>query len=146
MVPAITTESELLTPRDREVMNLLANEALTNGQIAERLRISPRTVKQHIRSVKLRIGLGRTHNRVVLANILRAPTAPPDGMRVSFTPIEMLIVRAVVKGLRNRQIAQARGISEQSVKNHLRNVFDKAGVWTRLELANWFASHYGLEQ
>ena len=33
--------------------------------------------------------------------------------------------------------------SEQVVKNYLRTAFDKLGVWTRLELALYVASHGG---
>jgi len=29
------------------------------------------------------------------------------------------------------------------IKNHLRNTFDKLGVWSRLELAMYVASHGG---
>jgi DNA-binding NarL/FixJ family response regulator len=35
------------------------------------------------------------------------------------------------------------GTTEQVVKNHLRNTFDKLGVWSRLELAMYVASHGG---
>jgi len=33
------------------------------------------------------------------------------------------------------------GTSEQVIKNHLRSAFDKLGVWSRLELAMYVASH-----
>jgi hypothetical protein len=35
------------------------------------------------------------------------------------------------------------GTSEQVIKNHLRTTFDKLGVWSRLELAMYVASHGG---
>jgi hypothetical protein len=35
------------------------------------------------------------------------------------------------------------GTSEQVIKNHLRSTFDKLGVWSRLELAMYVASHGG---
>jgi hypothetical protein len=34
-------------------------------------------------------------------------------------------------------------MSEQVIKNHLRHVFDKLGVWSRLELAVYAAEHGG---
>ncbi len=43
----------------------------------------------------------------------------------------------------NRDIAQALGTTEQVVKNYLRTIFDKLGVWSRLELALYVASHGG---
>ena len=49
----------------------------------------------------------------------------------------------VWKGMTNLEIARIIGESEQMVKNHLRKVFDKLGVWSRLELALYVASHGG---
>ena len=51
------------------------------------------------------------------------------------TPRELEIVSAVVAGLANKEIAQHFKISEDEVKGHLCNIFDKLGVSTRLELA-----------
>ena len=56
---------------------------------------------------------------------------------------EFDIVGAVVSGFTNRDIAQKFNISEQTVKHHVRNVFDKLGVSNRLELA-LFAINHGL--
>ena len=39
------------------------------------------------------------------------------------------------RAMRNREIAEIMGISEQDVKNRLRRVYDKLGVWSRTELA-----------
>jgi DNA-binding NarL/FixJ family response regulator len=61
----------------------------------------------------------------------------------SLTVREMQIVRAIVDGTSNREIAAALGLSEQTVKNHLSNIFDKTGVSNRLELA-LYALHHGL--
>jgi DNA-binding NarL/FixJ family response regulator len=58
---------------------------------------------------------------------------------------EQQIVQHVVAGLTNRDIAQQLGISEDTVKHHVTNVFNKVGVSTRLELA-LFAVHKGLIQ
>jgi two-component system nitrate/nitrite response regulator NarL len=48
---------------------------------------------------------------------------------------ELDIVRAVLKGASNRDIASQLGLSEQTVKNHLRRIFAKLGVQNRVELA-----------
>ena len=52
----------------------------------------------------------------------------------TLTPREKLIVSYLMVGCRNRQIAHALSISEQTVKNHLRATYDKVGVSDRLEL------------
>jgi DNA-binding NarL/FixJ family response regulator len=48
---------------------------------------------------------------------------------------ELEIVSAVVAGYSNKEIAEYFKISEDTVKHHLSNIFDKLGVSTRLELA-----------
>ena len=48
--PAAEAETHRLTPRQREILRLLA-EGLSTQAIAERLRLSPETVKNHVRSV-----------------------------------------------------------------------------------------------
>jgi DNA-binding NarL/FixJ family response regulator len=56
---------------------------------------------------------------------------------------EIKIATMVWQGQTNREIALSMGTTEQVIKNHLRNVFDKLGVWTRLELALYVASNGG---
>ncbi len=63
--------------------------------------------------------------------------------RDRLTPKEVQIATMVWEGLTNREIANSMGTSEQVVKNYLRNTFDKIGVWSRLELALYVASHGG---
>ena len=59
------------------------------------------------------------------------------------TPKEIQIAILVWEGLTNREIGKIVGTSEQVIKNHLRSTFDKLGVWSRLELAMYVASHGG---
>jgi DNA-binding NarL/FixJ family response regulator len=61
------------------------------------------------------------------------------------TAKETQVATLVWQGLTNRQIAKLIGTSEQVVKNYLRTTFDKLGVWSRLELALYVASHGGDE-
>jgi two-component system, NarL family, nitrate/nitrite response regulator NarL len=67
----------------------------------------------------------------------------PKPKNFSLTHREMEILAAVVSGLTNREIAGRYSISEQTVKHHVTNIFDKLGVYNRLELA-LFAVHHGL--
>src|SRR5258708_10543967 len=55
--------------------------------------------------------------------------------KFGLTPRELEVISAVVAGYANKEIAQHFKISEDTVKHHLSNIFDKLGVSTRLELA-----------
>jgi len=55
-----------ITPRDREVLRLLV-QGCSNKEIASQLNISPRTVKQHLRTLFLRAGIRDGRKRVKLA-------------------------------------------------------------------------------
>jgi DNA-binding NarL/FixJ family response regulator len=63
--------------------------------------------------------------------------------RERLTPKEVQVATLVWQGLTNREIGRIMGTSEQVIKNHLRSTFDKLGVWSRLELAMYVASHGG---
>jgi DNA-binding CsgD family transcriptional regulator len=63
--------------------------------------------------------------------------------RERLTAKEIQIALLVWQGLTNREIGKIVGTSEQVIKNHLRSTFDKLGVWSRLELAMYVASHGG---
>lgn len=65
--------------------------------------------------------------------------------RERLTQKEIQICLLVWEGLTNREIGKIMGTSEQVIKNHLRDTFDKLGVWSRLELAMYVASHGGRE-
>jgi len=75
----------------------------------------------------------------------RAPAGFERGVRER-SPLsqrEREIVALVAQGFKNKEIAERMFISEQTVKNHLHNIFDKLGVADRLELA-LFAIHKGI--
>jgi DNA-binding NarL/FixJ family response regulator len=58
---------------------------------------------------------------------------------------EREIVVLVAQGFKNKEMAERMFISEQTVKNHLHNIFDKLGVSDRLELA-LYAIHHNLHE
>ncbi len=58
-----------ITRRDEQVLNLLV-QGCSNKEIAEQLNISPRTVKQHLRTLFLRAGITDGRKRVKLATAM----------------------------------------------------------------------------
>jgi len=58
-----------ITPRDEEVLHLLV-QGCSNKEIASHLNISPRTVKQHLRTLFLRAGIKEGRKRVKLATAM----------------------------------------------------------------------------
>jgi DNA-binding CsgD family transcriptional regulator len=64
--------------------------------------------------------------------------APPaDGL----TQREREVALLVADGLRSREVAERLGIASQTVKSHLKTIFDKLGVRNRVELARRLAQH-----
>ncbi len=80
-----------------------------------------------------------------LVRALRSVSSPGEGAPrakdFGLTPREMEIVTMVVAGYSNPDIAQRCSISEQTVKHHVSNIFDKLGVSNRLELALFAVNH-----
>ena len=74
-----------------------------------------------------------------------APVQQPtrDRERSPLSQREREIVALVAQGFKNKEMAEKMFISEQTVKNHLHNIFDKLGVSDRLELA-LYAIHNNL--
>ncbi len=72
---------------------------------------------------------------------VQVPTTPKN--LFGLTPRELEIVRAIGEAMSNKDIAVHFGISEYTVKHHLTRIFDKIGVYSRLELA-MMATHHGL--
>ncbi|MFN7918806.1 MAG: response regulator transcription factor [Bryobacteraceae bacterium] len=87
------------------------------------------------------------------AAVMRQFASPPDPLgpsngkggreRSPLSAREREIVALVAQGYKNKEMAEKMFISEQTVKNHLHNIFDKLGVSDRLELA-LYAIHKGL--
>jgi two-component system, NarL family, nitrate/nitrite response regulator NarL len=73
----------------------------------------------------------------------RVSFTKPGGRKFGLTAREIEIITAIVDGQSNRDIALTYKISEYTVKHHLTRIFDKVGVFSRLELA-MFAIHHDL--
>jgi two-component system, NarL family, nitrate/nitrite response regulator NarL len=68
---------------------------------------------------------------------------PAHARNFGLTRRELELLAAIVAGKTNAEMAVRYKISEQTVKHHLTNIFNKIGVYNRLELA-LFAIHHGL--
>ena len=121
--------------RASEVSKLLI-EGCSDQEIAGELGISARTVKQHLRTLYAQAEIRDGRKRVRLIQVLTASTDKFDLPQMPEREKE--IATLAIKGFTNPEIAEQCATSEQMIKNHLRNIFDKCGVWSRAELAARF--------
>jgi two-component system, NarL family, nitrate/nitrite response regulator NarL len=76
-----------------------------------------------------------------LHNLLPSATAGHTRKKFGLTPRELEVIAAIVAGYTNKDVAQKFSISEQTVKHHLTNIFNKLGVSNRLELVLFSVEH-----
>lgn len=70
----------------------------------------------------------------------RPETQPVGGGRAfaeDLTPREKELLLEVARGLTNREVAQTLGLSEHTVKNHLKNILQKLHLDNRVQLARY---------
>ncbi len=53
---------------------------------------------------------------------------------------EHRVIQLVAQGMKNSEVASEIGTTEHVVKNYLRVIYDKLGLWNRVELALWYES------
>ena len=51
---------------------------------------------------------------------------------------EQRVIELVAQGLKNKEVAEEIGTTEHVIKNYLRTIYDKLGLWNRVELALWY--------
>jgi pimeloyl-ACP methyl ester carboxylesterase/DNA-binding CsgD family transcriptional regulator len=64
---------------------------------------------------------------------LKGPRRGEDDAFASLSSREREVLALMTEGLGNAQIAERLSISEKTVRNHVSNLFDKLGVWTRAQ-------------
>jgi DNA-binding NarL/FixJ family response regulator len=67
--------------------------------------------------------------------LIQSSTAADGKVASRLTPRERQVLKMIVAGHSNREIAQQWTVSEETIKHHLTRIFDKAGVANRVELA-----------
>jgi two-component system nitrate/nitrite response regulator NarL len=153
-LPGLEAMRAIMTKSPRVKIVLLTGEISTQ-QVIEALQIGARGIvlkesfaddlKQALRAVlsgDYWIGGERVANLLKALQGLQAQAAAvPERKTYGLTPRELEVVTCIVEGCSNRDIAKQFAISEETVKRHLSNVFDKTGVSTRLELALFSIAH-----
>jgi two-component system, NarL family, nitrate/nitrite response regulator NarL len=134
---------------------ILLTSTITTQQIIEALQIGARGIvlkdavagdlSKSIRAVlsgDYWIGGERVVNLVAALNeLMKQAAATPEKKTYGLTPRELEVVTCIVEGCSNKDVAKQFAISEETVKRHLSNIFDKTGVSTRLELALFAIAH-----
>jgi two-component system nitrate/nitrite response regulator NarL len=133
---------------------LLLNRQIRAQHIVEALQIGARGIVLHdslaktlvpaIRSVsksKYWLGPEEVEGLVSSLHSLVHEHALAPQQTFNLTRRELAVIRCIVDGCSNREIASQFGLSEETVKRHLSNIFDKVGVSTRLELAMFAMTH-----
>jgi DNA-binding NarL/FixJ family response regulator len=73
------------------------------------------------------------------------PSATPR-VRDTLSARELQVLRLVAKGLANKQIGRALGISERTVKVHVGHVFRRIDVTDRTSAAMWARDNLGVDE
>jgi len=154
-VPGLEALAELARS-STPVRTVLLTAAIERAQIVEALQLGARGIVlkesatqlllKSIRSVmagQYWVGHESVSDLVATLRDLMAPAAGEERKKTfGLTPRELEIVSTIVAGYTNKDIAQKFSISEQTVKHHLTNIFDKLGVSNRLELALFAVNHH----
>jgi len=148
-----------ITTAGADVRAILLCSAITARQVLEALQLGARGVVLKRKVVELIPALDAVmrgqywvesrsvSNVVQIVQQLAAENVPPSQpqRRFGLTAREAEIVSFIAQGYMNRDIANSLSITEETVKRHLTNIFNKVGMSNRLELAV-FAIEHGLVQ
>lgn len=140
-VKIILLTSTITTQQIIEALQIGARGIVLKDALADHLQTSIRTVM----AGDYWIGGKRVVNLVSALHSLMQQAATPQKKTYGLTPREMEVVGCIVEGCSNRDIAKQFTLSEETVKRHLSNIFDKTGVSTRLELALFAIAHHLVE-
>jgi len=153
-LPGLEAMRAIMT-RSPRVKILLLTSTISTQQVIEALQIGARGIVlkdsvagdlgEALRAVlsgDYWIGGQRVNNLLTaLHDLMQKASAVPERKTYGLTPRELEVVTCIVEGCSNKDIAKQFTISEETVKRHLSNIFDKTGVSTRLELALFAISH-----
>ena len=136
-VKIILLTSTITTQQIIESLHIGARGIVLKDAVADHLQTSIRTVM----AGDYWIGGQRVVNLLSALHGLMQQVEAPQRKTFGLTPRELDVVTSIVEGCSNRDIARQYKLSEETVKRHLSNIFDKTGVSTRLELALFAIAH-----
>ena len=152
-MPGLDTLRELSNQRS-PVKVVLLTAAIEKRQIIEALQMGARGVVMKDAATQLLLTGVRTvmkgkywvgrESVVDMVSYLKEQAAqqpPSPAKNYGLTRRELEILSTIVSGLSNKEIAHRFSLSEDTVKHHLTNIFDKVGVSSRLELALFAINH-----
>jgi len=140
-VKIILLTSTISTQQVIEALHIGARGIVLKDDLADHLQTAIKTVS----GGDYWIGGKRVINLVSALHDLMQQAQVPQRKTYGLTPRELEVVGAIVEGCSNRDIAKQFNLSEETVKRHLSNIFDKTGVSTRLELALFAIAHHLVE-
>ena len=141
-----------LSDSDADVKCILLTASIENKQIVEALQngargvirkeTPPRILLQCIHSVhEGQYWLGQNAFSDLVKGLQSIGPTPPDAAKFGLTGRELKVIAAILEGDTNKAVAERLAISEQTVKNHLTNIFNKLGVSSRVELVLFAGKH-----
>jgi len=140
-VPGMETLRALSTNGSGQHTKIIVlTAAVERIQIVQALQLGARGVVMKEAATQLLMKAIRT---VMLGEYWMRMTASGEKPTRNYglTKREMDILTTIVAGLSNKEIARKFALSEDTVKHHLTNIFDKVGVASRLELALFAINH-----
>ncbi|MBX3248474.1 MAG: hypothetical protein KF901_14960 [Myxococcales bacterium] len=134
-----------MTSRQRRAAELIAN-GLGYGEVGYQLGIDVSTVASHISEALRSLGLERVdlpwlvHGPLDVwpqgdGTLLASPPGIDEHLLAELTPSERDVVKLLVAGCSNRDIASARCRAERTIANQLASVYRTLRVGSRFELA-----------
>ena len=146
-MPGLETLREMAAQQSN-VRVILLTAAVENRQMIEALQIGAKGVVMKEAATQILLKAIRTvmagqywvgrEPVADMAQFLRMHATSQQHSKAKsygLTRREIEILSTIVSGLSNKEIAQKFSLSEDTVKHHLTNIFDKLGVSSRLELA-----------
>src|SRR5947208_9475879 len=124
----------MLTMSDEEADLYEAIKAGASGYLLKEISIEE--VPDAIRSVwagQSRISPSMASKLLSEFAAMSQRAGDPKAAGAQLTPREMQVLRLVAQGLNNKDIAEKLFISENTVKNHIRNILDKLHLHSRME-------------